>query len=96
LEETIKLNDREAFSYNTYIQKDYRNKGLNKLMLHGKVSYLHDEHFTKEWGHIWRWNAPSLTSFTHMGWKIVGSYHYLKFFFIKIRYRAYNKTECGI
>lgn len=96
LEETIQLKDREAFSFNTYIHKDHRNKGLNKLMLHGKVSFLQDEHFTKEWGHIWDWNIPSLTSFTHMGWKIVGYYHYFKFFCFKIRYRAYNKSECSI
>ena len=96
LEETIRLKDREAFSFNTYIHKDHRNKGLNKLMLHGKVSFLQDENFTKEWGHIWSWNIPSLTSFTHMGWKIIGYYYYFKIFCIKIRYRGYKRTECSI
>ena len=96
LEETMKLKETEAFTYNAYIQKDYRNKGLNRLMLHGKISALKKEGFKKEWAHIWFWNAPSLTSFTHMGWEIVGYYHYVRFFFIKIRYRAYKKGNCGI
>lgn len=96
LQERIELRDKEAFSFNTYIEKSYRSKGLNKLMLHGKISFLYDEGFKKEWGHIWRWNIPSLKSFTHMGWKIVGTYHYFRLFFIKIRYRSYSKTECAI
>jgi len=96
LEETIKLKEKEAFSFNTYIQKEYRNKGLNKKMLHTKIFLLHEEQFTKEWGHIWYWNKPSLASFTHMGWKIIGTCHYFKFLNIKLRYRTYNKKECTI
>jgi GNAT superfamily N-acetyltransferase len=96
LQETITIKDKEAFSFNTYIEKSYRNKGLNKITLHAKIQSLHKEKFRKEWGHIWSWNKPSLKSFTHMGWQIFGYYHYFRFFFLKIRYRAYSKKECSI
>ena len=96
LEEIVKLKEKEAFSFNTYIEKSYRNKGLNKIMLHGKIRFLRNEKFKKEWGHIWSWNIPSLKSFTGMGWEIVGYYHYFKFFFIKIRFRAYKRKDCSI
>jgi ribosomal protein S18 acetylase RimI-like enzyme len=96
LEERIKLNDRDAFVFNTYIEKAYRNRGFHKIMLHEKIKSLREEGFKKEWGIVWEWNTPSLKSFTHMGWQIFGYYHYFRFFFLKIRYRAYSKKECSI
>jgi hypothetical protein len=96
LNEKIDLKQNECFSYNTYIDKRFRNKGLNKIMLHGKIASLYNEGFEKEWGHIWAWNIPSLKSFTGMGWVIIGYIYYFKFFFIKIKYRSYSKNAFSI
>lgn len=88
IEKEVNLGNRTAFSFNTYINKHYRNKGLNRLLFQMQLKSLSEEHFSIIWGLIYSWNENSIKSLTAMGWEITARYYYLKFIFIKIRYRS--------
>ncbi len=89
----VKLEKREAYDFNAYVEKLYRSKGINKIMIRHEVSCLHNARFRKMWGLNYSWNIAHLKSLTRMGYKIVAYYYYFKFFFIKIGYRSQLKQN---
>jgi GNAT superfamily N-acetyltransferase len=89
----VKLKNKEAYGFNVYIEKPYRNKGINKMLFKEEASYLHKDHFRKIWGLTYCWNIAPTKSLTHIGCKIAGYYHYFKFFFITIRFRSKLKKS---
>lgn len=82
----IKLNEGHAFSFNTYIDKEYRGKGLNQLVLNQQLLCLKKDGFKKVWALIHVDNKASLRSYLKNGWRNIGYYRFLKLFFMSFRF----------
>ncbi len=77
---TINLEEKVAFSYNTFIDKDYRGKKINNYILNNILLYFKQKHYKKIWCLIYPWNIASIKSYTNNGWKLTGDYRFIKLF----------------
>ena len=82
----IDLKQGTAFSYNTYIQKNYRGKQLNHIVFTEKQYQLKKDGYDKIWGLIHKWNHTSTNSLLKMNWKIIGDYNFIKFLFMNFKF----------
>lgn len=82
----IDLQDKESFSFNTYISKEFRGKKLIKILLNEKLFQLKKDGYSKIWGLIYPSNMASRKSFRENGWKEIGYYRFLKLLFMDFRF----------
>jgi len=81
----LKINDKAAFSFNTYVKRQFRGRRLNRVIVNEKLFHLKQAGYNYIWGLIHQWNHPSIKSFTSMNWEIIGKYYFMKFFFMNFR-----------
>jgi len=74
----IKLPDRVAFVYDTFVDPEYRHRGLAQAMLLNTMSYLEKHGYNKVFCHIEDWNKASVNAFTSVGFSRVGTVRYLR------------------
>ena len=82
----LKLKKGHAFSYGTYVQKEYRNKGINNILKKELSFHLKKDGYDKIWGLIHKWNHASTNSLLKMNWKIIGDYNFIKFLFMNFKF----------
>lgn len=82
----IQLRKGHVFSFNTYIEKAYRGRGLNSIVVKGKLYELVKDGYGKIWGLAHKWNQASIKSFENMNWKFLGNYNFIKLFFLNLRF----------
>ncbi|MFX0199067.1 MAG: GNAT family N-acetyltransferase [Candidatus Hodarchaeota archaeon] len=82
----LPIKEKTAFSFNTYVKKQFRGRRLNQLIVHEKLLHLKKAGYDYIWGLIYPWNHSSIKSFTRMNWEIIGKYYFMKFFFMNLRF----------
>ena len=82
----LKLKNDHAFIYGTYIQKEYRNKGINGILTKELSFHLKKDGYDKIWSLIHKWNHASIKSRLKMNWKIIGDYNFIKFLFMNFKF----------
>jgi len=82
----VELKQRHAFSFNTYIDKEFRGKGLNQLVLNQQLLCLKKDGFKKVWALIHVYNKASLRSYLKNGWLEIGRYRFLRICFLDFKF----------
>lgn len=82
----INIKGKHAFSFNTYIHKAFRGKGLNHIVLHEELHQLKRDGYDRFWGLIHKSNKPSRNSYQKIGFEEIGSYRFAKLLFMNFRF----------
>lgn len=80
------IRNNDVFSYNMYVEKKYRGKRINNLMQYQQFFHLKNKGFRRTWALVHKWNQASVNSLKKMGWKVVGEYNFIKFFYMNIKF----------
>ncbi|WP_028575398.1 hypothetical protein [Desulfonatronovibrio hydrogenovorans] len=82
----IKIKPKHAFSYSTYVHKDYRGKKLNHFMKEVNFYNLKQMDYNCIWALVHTWNKSSIRSLQNMKWDSIGYYKFLKLFYMNFHY----------
>lgn len=91
------LKEDEAWIGPTYVIKEYRSKGVHRLLLIKTISLLNKIGINKTYTAINRNNIPSIKSFKNVGFEIIGTINIQRFFnkIIRLDLKG-NKNYKGI
>ena len=81
----IKLPNKMAFIYDTYVLEDQRKKGVAKYLITHAIKFLKAHKYTKVRCHIPPWNKASISAYEKIGFRKISYIRYFKIFGIPIR-----------
>ncbi|KIH75478.1 Acetyltransferase (GNAT) family protein [Geoalkalibacter ferrihydriticus] len=78
----LKINSKEAFTYNAFVRSDYRGKKINRFLKNALISRLKKDGYSQFYGYIHTWNKSSIKSLESIGFKHVGRVFHGKLLFL--------------
>lgn len=82
----IKITDSFVFTYNTFVDKDYRGKRVGQYLKDEMCHCLKSNGYIKIWGLVHTWNKASLKSNLRFGFKLSGDYRFIKLFGLNLHF----------
>lgn len=84
-DKVVKLPDKMAFIYDTYVLKEMRRKGVAKFLIIQALKFVKTKGYSKVGCHIPPWNKSSINAYEKIGFKKINYIRNFNFFGFSLR-----------
>jgi len=82
----LKVRKNQAFGFNAYIEREYRNRRLFNILRYERDYHLKTDGYEKLWGLIHKNNYAQIKSCQRMNYEFIGNFTFVKFLFISCKF----------